>query len=175
MNTPTALLLLGGLLSLIAIIGGGFEIRELKIPKVDRLPRTFAGISGILLILAGIAVSEAGKQEFQPSVDSEMITFSIKTQLAENEVSEQSRILIDGRPVGDLTVNEHFPEAMLTVTVPARGRYSYTVSSTLVFNHEGKLAEFAGAGQGLITVEHGKAFELQAAVSGNNVILAIAE
>jgi len=38
MAIQMAVFMLGSLLMLVAILGGGFEVKELKVPKVDGLP-----------------------------------------------------------------------------------------------------------------------------------------
>jgi hypothetical protein len=51
MTLQIVLLIFSGLLLLIAIIGGGFEVRELKIPKVERTPRILAALGGTIFVL----------------------------------------------------------------------------------------------------------------------------
>jgi hypothetical protein len=43
----------GAMLLLIGILGGGFEIKELKIPQVGRVPRFLAALVGALFIIVG--------------------------------------------------------------------------------------------------------------------------
>src|ERR1700730_18006366 len=54
MTIQTLLLLFGALLLLIAIVGGGLEVKELKIPKVENTPRIIAAVGGIVFILMAI-------------------------------------------------------------------------------------------------------------------------
>ena len=63
MSASVALLLIGGLLLMVAIIGGGLELKELKIPKVERLPRVGCGIAGIVFVLLGFFSIEPPKVE----------------------------------------------------------------------------------------------------------------
>jgi hypothetical protein len=44
----------GGLLLLVAILGGGFEVKELKVPTVGRASRLAACVCGILFVFMGI-------------------------------------------------------------------------------------------------------------------------
>ncbi len=66
MSVQAILLLFGVLLLLIAIIGGGFEVRELKIPKVEKTPRIISAVVGLVFILLGIIYNSITVEE--PSV-----------------------------------------------------------------------------------------------------------
>ena len=57
MDNATVMLLFGCVLSLIAILGGGFEVQYLKIPTVGRVPRCLAGVFGIVFIGLGIGAT----------------------------------------------------------------------------------------------------------------------
>src|SRR6185295_725300 len=54
MNTQLAAFGFGCLLLLVAVIGGGFEVKELKVPKVGRGSRLAACLFGALFIFVGI-------------------------------------------------------------------------------------------------------------------------
>jgi hypothetical protein len=75
MDSNTALILLGALLLLIGIIGGGFEIKEVKIPKVSIFPRIAAITLGVLLI---------GKFSFFPSVQVDDLSINRATPEQKN-------------------------------------------------------------------------------------------
>jgi hypothetical protein len=45
--------LLGAFLLLAAIIGGGLEIKEIKIPKIEKIPRVLTAALGLVLMLCG--------------------------------------------------------------------------------------------------------------------------
>jgi hypothetical protein len=89
MDSQTALILLGALLLLVGIIGGGFEIKELKIPKVGIFPRIAALTLGVLLI---------GKFAFFPSVQVNDLSIGKATseqkKLSEADLTEIVRSLI---------------------------------------------------------------------------------
>jgi hypothetical protein len=101
--------------------------------------------------------------------------FAILNTLGEAQVSEQVVILVDGKTVGTLTVNQDFPEAMLKVTVPKPGTYSYTVEAQAVFNNQGNLFGYQGAGQGNISVQSGKQFRLVGSFSGDTWLVTLQE
>ena len=54
MAIQMAVFAFGSLLMLVAILGGGFEVKELKVPKVGRASRVAACACGMLFIFLGI-------------------------------------------------------------------------------------------------------------------------
>lgn len=178
MSIPSMLLLFGGVLLLIAIIGGGFEMRELKVPRVEKIPRLLSAATGIVFVVMGVNYSEASLEEkkAQPAESRETpITFTLHDQLGELQESAQTIVLIDGKRVGTLTVNKHYPDAMLAVTVPAPGKYSYSLDSRIIFNDGQELVEYLGAGQGTINAEDSKKFENRYSTSGDAILLVLEE
>ena len=178
----------GAVLLLVGIVGGGFEIKEFKIPKVGTLSRMLAAIAGSIFILLGIglgntearpnqnASGDAEVHAAQSSISSpttQPVEFTIYDQLGEGEVTEQVTVLIDGKVKGQLTVDKSNPQSMLAVTVPGSGRYSYTIESRSVVEAQGTLYQYPGAGQGMITVENGKRFDLVATPSGNTWLVTL--
>lgn len=53
MNVQLAAFMFGCLLLMVAIVGGGFELKELKLPKVGRASRLTACVFGMLFICLG--------------------------------------------------------------------------------------------------------------------------
>jgi hypothetical protein len=51
------LFLFGAFLLLTAILGGGFEIKELRVPTVSAVVRVLSGASGLAFVVVGIALS----------------------------------------------------------------------------------------------------------------------
>jgi hypothetical protein len=72
-----------------------------------------------------------------------------------------------------MSVNRDYRDAVLTVTVPRAGKYSYTIRAVAFF--EGQDVEYAGTGQGMINVTPGKKFELEAGISGNTWLVTLTE
>jgi len=102
----------------------------------------------------------------------EPVDFFLTDQLGDDEVSEQVTVLVDGRDVGNLTVNETYPTSRLKVTVPP-GQHSYTAEATAVVDDQG--TEYRGVGQGMINVRAGKTYSLRGSVSGNTWLVSIEE
>lgn len=96
-------------------------------------------------------------------------------QLGQGQLSEQVTVLIDGKNVGNLTVNEQYPTSSLTVTVPHSGQHSYTAEAAAVFDIQGNPVEYTGAGQGMINVQRGQVYSLRGSISGNTWLVSIEE
>jgi hypothetical protein len=152
----------GAVLLLTGIVGGGFEIKDLKIPKVGWVARVVATLCGLLFIVGAI--------EGRPP-QSDPVTFTVQDRLGESQISEQVEVLIDGQSKGTLTVNQDYPKASLTVTVQHSGRYGYELRAVAYF--EGDESEWVGVGQGTIQVEPGKTFELEATMSGSTWLVSM--
>lgn len=56
LTIPVLTFLLGGILVLVSILGGGFEVRELKIPQVNWFTRLVAAAAGSLFILIALGL-----------------------------------------------------------------------------------------------------------------------
>jgi polyglycine hydrolase-like protein len=69
MSIDTMSFILGGLLVAVALLGGGIEVRELKIPSVGRAGRVLSFIVGAIFIGLAIFLSPREKEK-QPSADS---------------------------------------------------------------------------------------------------------
>jgi hypothetical protein len=97
----------GAMLLLIGILGGGLELRELKIPQVGRAARLLAAVFGLVFILAGTGMKSESPDPREPQSRNphvEIVDLMLHDHLGEDQVSEQVIIHIDGRPIGTLTV-----------------------------------------------------------------------
>lgn len=179
MNIEIAAFLFGGILLSVGILGGGFEIKELKIPKVGTGVRVLSATAGLVFICVAIGSATgdnptANRINPRPtSLTSTPVDFVLTDQLGQGEVSEQVTVLVDGRNVGNLTVNQDYPDSKMTVTVAQAGQHSYTAEATAVFNADGNLIEYTGVGQGMIDVEPGQTYSLRGSVSGNTWLVSI--
>jgi hypothetical protein len=183
MNTELLLAALGALLVLTGVLGGGFEIREIKIPRIGWGGRAAASIVGVFCILLAIGLSTTGstmaKDNAPRAVSTatpapEVARFRLHDELGDGQVTEQVTIVFDGRQVGDIKVNEDFPTGTLEVTVPHAGAYDYTLASeTEELLDDGTLGVIDGAGQGRITVTDGGDYDVQMADSGSTRALTL--
>jgi hypothetical protein len=145
----------GAVLLLIATIGGGFELRELKVPKVDWRARTLALLVGVAFVGLGIVVRPTTPVDPGASID-----FTVTDQLGDSQISEQVEVEIDKRSVGALTVDTVHPTASLTVTIDQAGTHEYLLHSTAVFSGgaPGDYLHLTGVGSGSLTVAAGQSF-----------------
>lgn len=173
MTTGVLTLALGALLILVAILGGGFEIKELKVPKVGRLARTMSAFAGLFFICLGLGIdtpqSEAKKEDPKP------VEFTVYDQLGESQITEQVTLLIDGKMKGQLTVDLKNPNAMMTITLPGPGRYSYAIEASTTIQVQGQYYERSGAGQGMIEAGSGKEFEVEGNPGADPFVVALVE
>ena len=190
MTIGAVLLVFGMLLLLIGILGGGFEMKELKIPKVGPVPRVIAFTLSLMFLLLGTAMilvefsppssvsadtPQSGGSSEGRLVPASSIDFMVYDQLGESQISEQVSVFIDGNFVGTLTVNEDYPNSVINVTVPTAGSHSYTLDAQAIFYDQGQAFEYSGAGQGMIDVEEGDEFDLAASISGSTWIVSLIE
>lgn len=177
MNPQVVSLAFGGLLLLISVLGGGFELKELKVPKVGVGVRVLSAVVGILFICLGFSGSDSPTPPVPNTnvLAAEPVDFLLTDQLGEDEISEQVTVLIDGRNVGNLTVSQPYPNAELRVTVPQAGQHSYAAEATAVFDDNGETFEYTGTGQGMINVRAGKVYSLRGSVSGSTWLVSVQE
>src|SRR5258707_730180 len=119
MSINTLVFGFGGILLLVAILGGGFELKEFKIPKVGGAPRFCSGLAGLFFILLGVGIGQSSAPETQsvkasnqflnqPSNQQPQGEFTVYDNFGDQEpgrVSEQITILIDGKIKGQLTAD----------------------------------------------------------------------
>lgn len=167
MNVNLLAFVFGALLLFVAIIGGGFELRELKVPKVGWAPRAVALVVGVLFIGVGFAYGTepavAAKEtppprSVAPPPESHPIDFTITDQLGQDQVAERVEVRVDGKTVGTLNIDLVHPTASLTVTVPRAGSYAYELRSTTYLEYQDGTYELDGEGNGQIDVTASKSF-----------------
>ena len=171
MTIQIAAFAFGGILVFVAVLGGGFEVKELKVPKVGPGVRVLSAVVGLLFISLGFGNLDGP----QPEAREQSVDFSLTDQLGDGELSEQVTVLMDGKNVGNLTVNDEYPNSQLRVTVPNAGPHSYTAEATAIFNVQGQRVQYNGAGQGMINVQQGKTYSLRGSMTGNEWLVSLEE
>ncbi|MBA7691829.1 hypothetical protein ES703_100384 [subsurface metagenome] len=58
--------ILGAILLAVGLLGGGIEVKEIKIPKVSRFPRILSVCAGLVFILLGLWLAERSKERPAP-------------------------------------------------------------------------------------------------------------
>lgn len=69
MSTNVLVFGFGAILLLVAILGGGFELKEFKVPKVSQVPRALAGVVGFGFIVWGVKIGLEHEPTPQPQVN----------------------------------------------------------------------------------------------------------
>lgn len=184
MNVQVIAFVFGGILLFVGVVGGGFELRELKVPKVGVGVRVLSTIVGLIFVCLGFSrptndslpVSpDLQGQHFEPRLSAERVEFTLTDQLGEGELSEQVTVLVDGKDVGNLTVNQEYPNSRLLIAVANPGQHSYTAEATAVFDDEGTPVQYTGAGQGMINVQNGRSYSLRGSMTGSTWLVSIEE
>jgi hypothetical protein len=198
-NIPvvTVVFLVGVALLFVGILGGGFVVKEVAIPKLHIVPRLCTVAAGAILVVLGIAlVSDASLnppsngaapttqlsaqgEQSQPGgsapapkpVTSQTVPFEIHDQLGDQQVEEQVTVLVDGKNVGTLSVSPDFQDQVLKLSA-SEGSHSYMVSARARFI-DGHV--YTGVGQGTIDVRSGKTYEVAGEVSGSTWLVTLME
>lgn len=178
----------GCILILIGIIGGGFEVKELKIPKVAWLTRIIAIIAGIAFLGLGFEFqgikqeqtashqeNEASVQKSVPSSSdtapkNEEISIKILNRLGPQQIAEEIQIFIEGRLAGNLLVDQQNTLDSAKIKVPAIGSCNYTIVASGVFMGPFGPYRANGRGDGMIEVEEGNEFEVTKTLNGLRLI-----
>lgn len=169
----------GSVLVLIGILGGGFEVKEIKIPKVGMGVRIVALLAGGLFVCLGIGETPAAGDKLVPASPvyaaqpDKPVDFTVIDDLGRQQISEQITLLIDGKNVGNLTVNQEYPHSSITVNVSKPGQHSFHAEAAAVFNENGIRVEYPGAGQGMIDVQPGKTYSLRGTKSGDTWLVTL--
>jgi hypothetical protein len=172
--TPELLAFFFGILLLfVAIVGGGFEMRELKVPRVGKIARIASAVAGVFFLAIGLPgtsgqlgttlepVKADEPVEEVTTTAPTSVDFTVSDYLGELQITEQLVVHIDGRMVGTLTVDTVHQESSVTVTVPEPGQYDYSLDSQATFDLDGEPIELSGHGEGQINVEEGSSFKMR--------------
>jgi hypothetical protein len=180
----------GILLLFVAIVGGGFEVRELKVPRVGRIARMVSAVAGVLFLTLGFSGTTVPEVARSPVAHADTpvqapteptapppssVDFTVQDELGELQITEQITVHIDGRMVGTLTVDAVHPTSTLTVTVPEPGRYEYTLESSTMFDLDSGPTEIPGHGSGQIDVKAGSAFSIVYDIGETELLLELEE
>jgi hypothetical protein len=176
----------GIVLLFIAIVGGGFELRELKVPRVGRVARIVSAVAGVIFLALGFSGSSVAgppgsppaqppetRAQTAPAPSPDPVHFTVHDELAELQITEQVTVHIDGRKVGTLTVDTVHPSSEVAVTLPEAGRYDYVLRSKTIFDHDGEPVEVPGYGSGQIDVKDGSSFSVVYEFGEQELLLAL--
>jgi hypothetical protein len=170
MSVEIIAFIFGCILVLIGIIGGGMEIKELKVPTISWPTRIIAIIGGVVFIGFGVELPSSRQEEQSPvqgveapvkeshsspvaPVVQNQVEFRVEDELGLTQISEDIRILIQDRLAASLPVYQQRPKASATITVPRAGSYTYTVLADSIFEDQfGQIQRDQARGDGVIEV-----------------------
>jgi len=152
------------LLLLTGLLGGGFGIREFKLPKATTGVRISAILAGLILWLSGVIFQQSRRADF-----------SLTNSLTRGATREEIVLTLEGEKVGSIVSSSGNPSSVGKFTVPKAGIYRYSIELSGFYNNNGQEAPFYGQGNGTIDVETGDIFEIQADSSNNQLTLILVE
>lgn len=170
MTIETLAFIFGALLILIGLLGGGFEAKEIRIPRVSGTGRLVFVVVGMSFVVLGfwfrpsppspvVGPPEVNKER-QPSIH-----FTIQDEMSKRQIAERYRgqtvVHIDGRMVGTITVDPSFPKSSITVTLPSKGKSNYVLEAAATWIENGKAMEIHCIGEGSIDSDTGKVFKIE--------------
>ena len=170
MSAETVLFIFGCVLIFIAIVGGGFEAKELKIGQVNQSIRAIAALVGLIAVGLGMWL------HFQPSGSksgADGVTFNVVDNLSTNQIEETAVIEIDGKVAGTIKLDSQVPRVSLPITLPTDGSHNYHVRDAVMFENpvDHTHVILKGEGQGTIDVRQGSLFMLRAnTIEGSDVL-----
>jgi hypothetical protein len=154
------------LLLLTGLLGGGFGIREFKLPKATAGVRITAILAGLILWrVSGSAFQQPSGSVFQQP---RRANFSLTNNLTQGALRERIFLTIEGEEVGSIASSSDNPNSVKEFTVPETGTHRYSVEVFGFYDNNGQEASFYGQGSGIIDVESGDVFEVQVQKDSNN-------
>lgn len=163
---------LGGLVLLaVAIVGGGIELKEVKVPPIPVFPRLLAATSGIALMIFAAALrippdpppANGGVEALAAIAPAASIPQGIRVvltdQLGSGQYRERLAIILDGKKYAEIEVSQGTPEQMVEIELPKAGTYAYLIHGSLVVKEDGgRFRHFAITCQGEVPVQDGDRF-----------------
>ena len=164
--TPELMLIGGGVILLIlAALGGGIEVKELKVPQINPISRFFCAISGVCLVFFGMYVTNPNTSPIKLHPIRKSVVaptnFTISDALNEKFNAEQIEVFIDGNSVGILKLDKLLPFSVLKIPVPSEGKYQYRLAGRIIKETSSGSKEYTISGKGYIQVVNGITFIMQ--------------
>ena len=170
MSLEVIVVVIGAIVLIGALIGGGFEVKEIKVPQLGGMVRVLLVIAGIVLIVVGIYLRPGAEDAGAPTQAqaNQSVDFRLSEQMEAPYVSEHITVIIDGRNVGTLNTSQTDPKSELLVTVPQAGQHSYTAELTGRVAQDGNEHEFTCSGQGQIDAQANKIYGFRVSPQGES-------
>jgi hypothetical protein len=191
----------GGLLLLLSLIGGGFEVKELKIPKVGWGTRLCSGALGLIFVLMGLGLTNQSAKEtpIAPAIETPAASvrtksapvpvpapvpapapeprtqqFTIYTELDPGQLNERANIWINQVFIGTIYLDIYRRNGSLVVTVPP-GNFHYMLEIWTTYNAYGQPVELYGSGQGWLRADPNATYIIRGQFSGQQLIVGLVE
>ncbi len=179
----TLIFIFGALLTLIGLLGGGFEAKEIKIPKIAGIGRLISLIFGLSLIWFGynLSLNDNAKDK---SIDNSnqreesglQVYFTIQDELIMDDfISDyegQTAVYINGLLIGTVTISSTYPLSSITASMPNEGRYDYYLEgSARITDYGGNVSDIYCMGNGTIDVESGKVYQIIGRYDANQCVM----
>jgi hypothetical protein len=176
----------GVILLVLAAIGGGIEVKEIRVPHISPTNRSLSAIAGMILVVLGVYLSPGNpwndKKDDTPLDSSgvkqvsainnqqfttvafkkaeEKIRLVVIDKLGEGQIREKFDLSINGKIIGSIDVTPMNPIGRIEYDLSAEGVYNYEILGTLRKIWNGDETTLILAGKGKIAVIEGKSFNL---------------
>jgi len=178
--------LIGCILLALAILGGGVEVKELKIPPLSATARVLIAVLG--LICVGIALAQSSDRltaasqgsgndiAVSPTPSTTAAEAVISDRLGRRQINQVTEVFIDGEPVGTLRLSENRPTA--AIRVPATGRdVRYLLTGSESRRIDGQVQQNTLSGEGVVRFDPESHFCIRAtpaAAEQNRLLIRLA-
>jgi hypothetical protein len=172
-SVGTIVFFVGLALMILAVLGGGLEVKEVKIPSMGRIAR--AVTFGIGLALLGLSLAEpeylqrlsanlgphpdkaTSRPERTDSRPEKTVYFF--NSLDPDEESNRVEVFVNGESVGSLNIEKANPTASITYKTK-RLRIEYAIKGAQLIRAGGDIKTFELIGQGQLDVLDGNRYRL---------------
>lgn len=173
-------------LMVIAIFGGGLEIKEVKIPSMGRIARAISFAIGCgLLALSLMAPQYLQRLSSDPSPPATVTTtssisvpdrsFYLFNVLGTDQESERVEVIVDGNTIGVLDIDKVKTTAGITYRTK-KETANYSIKGAQIYKIGDDVKSYQLTGDGVLQVTEGARFRLwQNQTSGNHKILVFKE
>lgn len=152
----------GIVLLTLSLIGGGIEIKEIRIPHIGNIPRIMSFLSGITLMVIGLKLSGFSMHDIIPKNE---ISFKIATDInsgaGNKEIKNFLKIFVDSKHIGNIELDEKKPSDLILGKVSKEGEYDYNISGYTIFA-EASDFRYPLEGIGKINIKNGSYFLIEA-------------
>jgi hypothetical protein len=167
-SVNTVTFFLGLALMVVAILGGGLEIKEVKIPSMGRLARAVSFVIGCGLL--ALALAEPEYLDRLATNSSPATTNAVSAQdrslylfnvLDPNQESEKVEVTIDGNPAGVLDIDKIKTTAGITYRTK-KETVHYSIKGAQMYRLSKEVHSYQLTGDGDLHVVDGARYQLWA-------------